>query len=213
MQNLLRRSRILSHAKRGFFTRRSLQSSASIFDSSSRRQRRDRMLQDRQGNMSEEADATSILDKKPIGTEFFITCHPGFESVLAGELHGLGFSPLKMSKAGVSFWSERSADGIRACLWLRSAIRVLMLLSRQHLSTDVDHGIRSGDSVSYTVLKVLIMVASPAASIIKAGLFTLHWSRNMQALCLWYIHTYMKTSDPLFKCVTHIYFLRKLLGL
>lgn len=101
--------------------------------------------------VTDKVDSKSVAEKVPMGTEFFVTCHPGFEDVLASELQDLGLSTVQISKAGVSFWSERSADGVRACLWLRSAIRVLMLLSRQNLSTDVARGIRSGDSVSFCI--------------------------------------------------------------
>jgi putative N6-adenine-specific DNA methylase len=59
-------------------------------------------------------------------TEFayFATTAKGLEDVLAGELRNQGFSDVLPSHGGVHFRGNR-ADGYRACLWLRTANRVL----------------------------------------------------------------------------------------
>lgn len=95
----------------------------------------------------EEGSVDAEEEDIPPGAEFFVTCHPGLEDVVSQELADLGIAHVRKGKAGVCFWSERKADGYRACLWLRSAIRVLLLLSRHQLETDVSQGYRSGDSV------------------------------------------------------------------
>lgn len=59
--------------------------------------------------------------------EFFATCNPGMENVLAKELLwlGLGEDMIRPSRAGVSFYGDTLEVGMRATLWLRSASRVL----------------------------------------------------------------------------------------
>ena len=108
---------------------------------------RGRLLQERDEGWRRSDERMEPAVITPTGIEFFVTCHPGLEAVVAKELTEIGISEVRQSKAGVSFWSERAADGYRACLWLRSAIRVLVLLSRQQLDTDLSRGVRSGDSV------------------------------------------------------------------
>lgn len=59
-------------------------------------------------------------------TEFayFATAAKGLEEVLADELHALEVSTIVPGTGGVHFRGSR-ADGYRACLWLRTANRVL----------------------------------------------------------------------------------------
>ena len=57
-------------------------------------------------------------------TRYFATCARGLEPVLAGELTGLGASAVTPGRGGVTFHGD-AAMLYRACLWLRSAVRVL----------------------------------------------------------------------------------------
>ena len=56
--------------------------------------------------------------------KFFATTTKGLEDVLAGELNKLGFRDVVTANGGVNF-SGSLQDGYRACLWLRTANRVL----------------------------------------------------------------------------------------
>mgnify|MGYP001166006911 CR=1 FL=1 len=58
---------------------------------------------------------------------FFATTAKGLEDVLAGELRALGVGSVNPGTGGVHFSGSR-ADGYRACLWLRTANRVLQPL-------------------------------------------------------------------------------------
>ncbi len=53
----------------------------------------------------------------------FVTCAPGLEPVVAAELRGLGFSPLRPEPGGVELQADRN-HLYRANLWLRTATRV-----------------------------------------------------------------------------------------
>ncbi|GIL46246.1 hypothetical protein Vafri_3274 [Volvox africanus] len=88
---------------------------------------------------SRSADAT--------GVSFFATCHPGLEEVVARELLDLGYLGVECSKAGVAFKGRRVSDGYVANLWLRSAIRVLVLLAEGELGTDPSGGVRGGQAL------------------------------------------------------------------
>ncbi|KAG1660377.1 hypothetical protein FOA52_012670 [Chlamydomonas sp. UWO 241] len=113
----------------------------------------------------DDGDAVARFRAKRAGAhEYFVTCHPGLEEVVAQELRDLGIEAVLPGKAGVSFWSSKVADGYRACLWLRSAIRVLKLLHRSQLATDVDAGYRSGDS-----LYAATRLAAPWDDVIPPG--------------------------------------------
>lgn len=59
---------------------------------------------------------------------YYATCHPGLEPVVARELSGsaIGADDVQPGRAGVSFTGDAGV-GFRANLWLRSAIRVLVL--------------------------------------------------------------------------------------
>ncbi|GLI59211.1 hypothetical protein VaNZ11_001050 [Volvox africanus] len=81
------------------------------------------------------------------GVSFFATCHPGLEEVVARELLDLGYMGVECSKAGVAFKGRRVSDGYIANLWLRSAIRVLVLLAEGELGTDPSGGMRGGQAL------------------------------------------------------------------
>jgi putative N6-adenine-specific DNA methylase len=57
-------------------------------------------------------------------TRYFATCARGLEPVLAGELNALGASQVEAGRGGVTFHGD-AAMLYRACLWLRTAVRVL----------------------------------------------------------------------------------------
>src|SRR3954463_8056862 len=57
-------------------------------------------------------------------TRYFATCARGLEPVLANELTALGASGVEPGRGGVTFRGD-SAMLYRACLWLRTAVRVL----------------------------------------------------------------------------------------
>lgn len=60
-----------------------------------------------------ELDQDEPQPDPPPGNEFFVTCHPGLEEVVASELISLGIRHVQPGKAGVMFWSERVSDGYR----------------------------------------------------------------------------------------------------
>lgn len=59
--------------------------------------------------------------------KFFITSAKGLEELVAAEISALGISGTKIERGGVSF-TGRIEDGYKACLWLRTASRVLLTL-------------------------------------------------------------------------------------
>jgi 23S rRNA (guanine2445-N2)-methyltransferase / 23S rRNA (guanine2069-N7)-methyltransferase len=61
--------------------------------------------------------------------ELFATCSRGFESILAHELKVLGVEKPRPLVSGVSFTATLET-AYRACLWLRTASRVLLILDR-----------------------------------------------------------------------------------
>ena len=48
--------------------------------------------------------------------EFFATCLPGAERLLADELHGLGVKKVRPLSGGASFFGAPE-DALRVCLW------------------------------------------------------------------------------------------------
>ncbi|MBP3892916.1 MAG: bifunctional 23S rRNA (guanine(2069)-N(7))-methyltransferase RlmK/23S rRNA (guanine(2445)-N(2))-methyltransferase RlmL [Atopobiaceae bacterium] len=68
--------------------------------------------------------------------EFFARCAGGFEDVLARELRTLGMRRVRPQVGGVIFFGALE-DAYRACLWLRSATRVQLVLARV-AATDAD---------------------------------------------------------------------------
>ena len=60
---------------------------------------------------------------------FFATAAKGLEPLVANELKVLGMKEVKEARGGASFEGSR-ADAYRACLWLRTANRVLMPIAR-----------------------------------------------------------------------------------
>ena len=61
--------------------------------------------------------------------EFFARCASGFESLLAAELKNLKAKRIRPLKGGVAFFGT-ARDAYRACLWSRTASRILLVLAR-----------------------------------------------------------------------------------
>jgi 23S rRNA (guanine2445-N2)-methyltransferase / 23S rRNA (guanine2069-N7)-methyltransferase len=70
-------------------------------------------------------------DRKPPSQliRFFATAGKGLEPLVADELKALGAKEVKEARGGASF-EGTPADAYRACLWLRTANRVLMPVAR-----------------------------------------------------------------------------------
>src|SRR5579864_5296536 len=62
-------------------------------------------------------------------TKFFATTPKGLEPLVADELRTLGAAEVKEARGGATFEGPMSL-GYRACLWLRTANRVLMPLAK-----------------------------------------------------------------------------------
>ena len=60
---------------------------------------------------------------------YYAACTLGLEAVLGGELRGLGAADVVTRRGACSFTGDK-ALGYKACLWLRSAIRVQEELAR-----------------------------------------------------------------------------------
>ncbi|EFJ53062.1 hypothetical protein VOLCADRAFT_115653, partial [Volvox carteri f. nagariensis] len=116
------------------------------------------------------------------------------QQVVARELVELGYRDVVPSKAGVEFRGRRVSDGYAANLWLRSAIRVLVLLAEGQLGTDPRGGVRGGQA-----LYDMVYDAAPWHEIVPPGctfsveprlwsctdIFStrLVWSRVKDAVC------------------------------
>ena len=66
---------------------------------------------------------------------YFATVAKGLEETLAEELNQLGVTEIEAAQGGVAFQGSR-VDGYRACLWLRTASRVLQPLADFASPTD-----------------------------------------------------------------------------
>jgi putative N6-adenine-specific DNA methylase len=66
-----------------------------------------------------------------------VPCTLGLETVLAGELKALGANEVKVRRGGVTCEGDR-ALGYKACLWLRSAVRVQELLATFEVRSEQD---------------------------------------------------------------------------
>lgn len=93
--------------------------------------------------------------------KFFVTSARGLEELVAGELANLGISAARVEKGGVSFQGEMM-DGCRACLWLRTASRVLLLLAEFPCSSpqELYDGVRGVDWNRYLLPEMTLAVDS-----------------------------------------------------
>jgi putative N6-adenine-specific DNA methylase len=92
---------------------------------------------------------------------FFVTCARGVEELVVAELTALGLSGVKTEKGGASFTGELP-DGCRACLWLRTASRVLLVLGEFPCSTpqELYDGVRRLDWNRYLLPEMTLAVDS-----------------------------------------------------
>jgi len=76
--------------------------------------------------------------------KFFVTSAKGLEELVAAELTALGITDSRTERGGVSF-NGSFEQGCRACLWLRTASRVLLVLAEFPVSTpqELYDGVRS----------------------------------------------------------------------
>ena len=82
--------------------------------------------------------------------KFFVTCARGLEELVAAELAGLAIGGAQIERGGVSFTGS-FLDGCRACLWLRTASRVLLPLADFPVTTpqELYDGVRRIDWPNY----------------------------------------------------------------
>lgn len=92
---------------------------------------------------------------------FFVTCARGVEELVVAELTALGLSDVKMEKGGAAFRGEL-LDGCRACLWLRTASRVLLVLGEFPCATpqELYDGVRGVDWNRYLRPEMTLAVDS-----------------------------------------------------
>ena len=69
--------------------------------------------------------------------QLFATTPKAMEGILADELQGLGIQPVKSTIAGVAFQGDLET-AYRACLWSRTANRILLVLSSFTVKTQED---------------------------------------------------------------------------
>ncbi len=76
--------------------------------------------------------------------KFFVTSAKGLEELVAAELLALGISDIRTDKGGVAF-NGSFEEGCKACLWLRTASRVLLVLAEFPVTTpqELYDGVRS----------------------------------------------------------------------
>jgi len=93
--------------------------------------------------------------------KFFVTCARGLEELVLAELTALGLANVKLEKGGVSFGGP-IADGYKACLWLRTASRVLLLLGEFPCSSpqDLYAGVRAIEWFRYVTPAMTMAVDS-----------------------------------------------------
>jgi len=92
---------------------------------------------------------------------FFVTCARGIEELVVAELTSLGLSDVKTEKGGASFRGTL-LDGCRACLWLRTASRVLLVLGEFPCATpqELYDGVRGIDWNRYVRPEMTLAVDS-----------------------------------------------------
>lgn len=74
--------------------------------------------------------------------DFFATCHPGLEETVAEQLlsPAVAAERVETGRGGVHFSGRSLETGYKANLWLRSAIRVLLLLHEGEIDPDIPSG-------------------------------------------------------------------------
>ena len=91
-----------------------------------------------------DSDATIMIRR------YFVPCTLGIEKALVRELHALNLDEVEEARGGATFLGDRRA-GYRACIQLRSAIRVQEELARARVGSEHDlyRFIQSGDWSRY----------------------------------------------------------------
>ena len=92
---------------------------------------------------------------------FFVTAAKGVEELVAGELATIGISGAKPERGGVSF-TGTMMDAGKACLWLRSASRVLAILAEFSAADQKQlyDGVRAIDWPKYLTPEMTLAVDS-----------------------------------------------------
>src|SRR5574341_2168903 len=96
---------------------------------------------------------------------FFATCAKGTEGALRRELSPLRLRGVTGGRGGVAFEGRLEA-GMRACLWSRTAMRVLLELARFR-APDADGlylGVRSGDWTEWLTPRTTLAVDASVSS-------------------------------------------------
>lgn len=96
---------------------------------------------------------------------FFATCARGTEGALRRELVGLGLPAVRGDRGGVSF-EGRIEHGMRACLFSRTAVRVLVELARYPAedAQDLYRGARSVDWSDWLTTRTTLAVEASSSS-------------------------------------------------
>ena len=86
-------------------------------------------------------NANRVQSRSTAVGDYYATCHPGLEDVVAAELESslIGAQDVRVGASGVSFRGDVKV-GYRANVWLRSAIRVLVELDRGWIDSDIPGG-------------------------------------------------------------------------
>ena len=98
------------------------------------------------------------------------TCKLGVEALVATELRKLGIEPVSVDSAKIRFEGDYLTMA-RACLWLRTAERVLLEVGRfeAHTFTDLFEGVKALDWKQYLAKDAFIHVVGKSA---KSDLFS-----------------------------------------
>lgn len=101
---------------------------------------------------------------------FQATCKLGVEALVATELRKLGIEPVSVDSAKIRFEGDYLTMA-RACLWLRTAERVLLEVGRfeAHTFTDLFEGVKALDWKQYLAKDAFIHVVGKSA---KSDLFS-----------------------------------------
>lgn len=101
---------------------------------------------------------------------FQATCKLGVEALVATELRKLGIEPVSVDSAKIRFEGDYLTMA-RACLWLRTAERVLLEVGRfeAHTFTDLFEGVKALDWKPYLAKDAFIHVVGKSA---KSDLFS-----------------------------------------
>jgi putative N6-adenine-specific DNA methylase len=93
--------------------------------------------------------------------KFFVTSAKGLEELVAAELTVLGISDIRKERGGV-FFNGSFEEGCKACLWLRTGSRVLLVLAEFPASTpqELYDGVRSVDWHRYLKPEMTMAVDS-----------------------------------------------------